>query len=87
MNLFDPESYKSLRDKQFSFVIVDDYSRFAWVLFIHTTNFDFSEFEKLIKLLENKLDTRIVSIGSDRGVEFQKDFITYCEENGISHEF
>ena len=47
----------------------------------------FNELEKLIKLLENKLNTKLVGIRSDRGGEFQKDFVTYCEERGISHEF
>ncbi|KAL8104041.1 hypothetical protein AgCh_028319 [Apium graveolens] len=28
-----------------------------------------------------------IGIRSDRGGEFQKDFISYCEERGISHEF
>ncbi|KAL8104030.1 hypothetical protein AgCh_028308 [Apium graveolens] len=47
----------------------------------------FIEFEKLIKLIDNKLNTKLVGIRSDRGGEFQKDFISYCEERGISHEF
>ena len=87
LDLFGPEAYKSIGGKQYAFVIVDDYSRFTWVLFLRTKDCAFSEFEKLIKLLENKLDTRLVGIRSDHGGEFQKDFITYCEERGISHEF
>ncbi|KAL8115758.1 hypothetical protein AgCh_022311 [Apium graveolens] len=54
---------------------------------IKTKDAAFNEFEKLIKLLENKLNTKLVGIRSDRGGEFQKDFVTYCEERGISHEF
>ena len=87
LDLFGPEAYKSLGGKQYGFVIVDDYSRFTWVLFLKTKDCAFAEFEKLIKLLENNLKTRLVGIRSDRGGEFQKDFITYCEERGISHEF
>ena len=87
LDLFGPEAYKSIGGKQYGFVIVDDYSRFTWVLFLRTKDAAFNEFEKLIKLLENKLNTKLVGIRSDRGGEFQKDFVTYCEERGISHEF
>ncbi|KAL8104037.1 hypothetical protein AgCh_028315 [Apium graveolens] len=38
------------------------------------------------ELLDNKLNTKLVGIRSDRGGEFQKDFISYCDERGISHE-
>ncbi|KAL8107872.1 hypothetical protein AgCh_024325 [Apium graveolens] len=87
LDLFGPEAYKSIGGKQYGFVIIDDYSRFTWVLFLRTKDTAFNEFEKLIKLLENKLNTKLVGIRSDRGGEFQKDFVTYCEERGISHEF
>ena len=87
LDLFGPESYKSIRGKQYGFVIVDDYTRFTWVLFLRTKDSAFEEFEKLIKVLENKLNTKLVSIRSDRGGEFKKDFVTYCEERGITHEF
>ena len=87
LDLFGPEAYKSIGGKQYGFVIVDDYSRFTWVLFLATKDCAFNEFEKLITLLENKLGTRLVGIRSDHGGEFQKDFVTYCEERGITHEF
>ena len=87
LDLFGPKSYKSIGGKQYGFVIVGDYSRFTWVLFLSTKDCAFSEFEKLITLLENKLGTRLVGIRSDHGGEFQKDFVTYYEERGITHEF
>ena len=65
LDLFGPESYKSIGGKQYGFVIVNDYSRFTWVLFLRTKDSAFIEFEKLIKLLENKLNTKLVGIRSD----------------------
>lgn len=44
-------------------------SRFTWVLF-GTKYYVFSEFEKRIKLLENKLGIKLVGIRSDRGCKF-----------------
>ena len=81
------QSYKTIGVKQYGFVIVDDYTRFTWVLFFRTKDSAFEEFEKLIKVLENKLDTRLAGIRSDRGGEFKKEFVTYCEARGITHEF
>ncbi|KAL8097244.1 hypothetical protein AgCh_030390 [Apium graveolens] len=60
LDLFGPEAYKSIGGKQYGFVIVDDYSRVTWVLFLRTKDAAFIEFEKLIKLLENKLNTKLV---------------------------
>jgi hypothetical protein len=34
MNLFEPVAYLSIGGSKFGLVIVDDYSRFIWVLFL-----------------------------------------------------
>ncbi|KAL8087693.1 hypothetical protein AgCh_037733 [Apium graveolens] len=61
LDLFGPEAYKSIGGKQYCFVIIDDYSRYSWVLFLRTKDCAFEEFEKLIKLLENKLKTKLIA--------------------------
>ena len=38
IDLFGPTKTLSLGGKQYGFVIVDDYSRFTWVLFLHSKN-------------------------------------------------
>ncbi|XP_063942869.1 uncharacterized protein LOC108194565 [Daucus carota subsp. sativus] len=76
LDLFGPEAYKSIGGKQYCLVVVDDYSRYSWTLFLRTKDCAFEEFEILIKLLENKLKTKLIGIRSDHGGEFQKDFIT-----------
>ena len=35
MDLFGPTTYKSLRGNLYCLVIVDDYSRYTWVFFLH----------------------------------------------------
>ncbi|KAK2985411.1 hypothetical protein RJ640_007353 [Escallonia rubra] len=47
-------------------------------------------FEKnfsLVKQLQNEKELKLVKIRSDHGGEFEKDFIPFCIQNGISHEF
>ena len=35
MDLFGPTTYKSLGENLYCLVIVDDYSRYTWVFFLH----------------------------------------------------
>ncbi|KAL8116542.1 hypothetical protein AgCh_022894 [Apium graveolens] len=87
LDLFGPERYVSLGGKNYAFVIVDDYSRFTWVLFLRTKDEAFVEFKDLITNLETKYSFKLKTIRSDHGGEFEKDFITFCKSRGITHEF
>ncbi|KAL8127686.1 hypothetical protein AgCh_014555 [Apium graveolens] len=86
-DLFGPERYVSLGGKNYAFVIVDDYSRFTWVLFLRTKDEAFVEFKGLITNLETKYSYKLKNIRSDHGGEFEKDFITFRKSRGITHEF
>ena len=48
-DLFGPMRTLSLRGKQYVLVIVDDYSRFTWVIFLAFKNETFRSFEILSK--------------------------------------
>jgi len=65
-------------------VIVDDFSRFTWKLFLAAKNDTFHAFKKLAKVLENEKSSKIISLRSDHGGEFQNEkFEHFCEK----HEF
>ena len=49
MDLFGPSRTISLGGKSYAFVIVDDFSRYTWVLFLAHKNDVFYEFSKLCK--------------------------------------
>ncbi|KAL8103113.1 hypothetical protein AgCh_027590 [Apium graveolens] len=87
LDLFGPERYVSLGGKNYAFVIVDDYSRFTWVLFLHTKDEAFVEFKDLITNLETRYSFKLKTIRSDHKGEFEKDSITFCKSRGITHEF
>ena len=46
MNLFSPSRTPSLGGKSYAYVIVDDFSRFTWILFLSQKNEVFYEFSK-----------------------------------------
>jgi len=52
--LFGPSRTMSLGGNYYGLVIVDDYSRFTWTLFLKTKNEAFDAFHKLVKVIQNK---------------------------------
>jgi len=88
MDLFGPSRTKSLGGNYYGFVIVDDFSRFSWTFFLVSKSDTFSAFEKFAKVSQNKLNTKIISIRSDHGGEFENHlFEKFCDDNGIDHNF
>ena len=71
MDLFGPSRTKSLGGNSYGLVIVDDYSRFTWTLFLANKNEAFKAFKNYVKLVQNEQSAKIVSIRSDHGREFQ----------------
>ena len=88
MDLFGPSRTMSLGGNLYALVIVDDFSRYTWTLFLAAKNDTFHAFKRLAKMLENEKSSKIVSIRSDHGREFQNEkFEHFCEKHGINHNF
>jgi transposase InsO family protein len=72
--------------KKYCLVIVDDYSRFTWVFFVH----DKSELQGKIKTFvtraQNEFDLPVKRIRSDNGSEFNNIQIEEYSD-GTKHEF
>lgn len=62
MDLFGPSREKSLGGNYYGFVLVDDYSRFTWTIFLHRKDEIFSAFTRFTKLSQNKMDSKIITI-------------------------
>jgi len=78
----------SLSGNYYALVIVDDFSRFTWTLFLESKSDAFSAFKKLVRRLQNTKNNNIGSIRSDHGGEFQNEkFSKFCEKMGILHNF
>jgi transposase InsO family protein len=87
MDLFGPTTYASVGGNLYCLVIVDDFSRYTWVFFLHDKSEVASIFKKFAKKAQNEFDCKIKKIRSDNGKEFDSTNIhEYCGEIGIKHE-
>nr|GEW88982.1 hypothetical protein [Tanacetum cinerariifolium] len=88
MDLFGPTFVKSLNQKSYCLVIIDDYSRFTWVFFLATKDETSLTLKNFITGLENQLSLKVKVIRSDNETEFKNsDLNQFCGIKGIKREF
>ena len=71
MDLFGPITYISIGGNKYGLVIVDDFSRFTWVFFVHDKSEVQGIVKKLIRRAQNEFELKIKNIRSDNGSEFE----------------
>ena len=71
MDLFGPTQYTSIGRNKYGFMIVDDYTRYTWVVFLVDKSDVFATFKSFDKRMHNKFETNIKIVRSDNGSEFK----------------
>nr|ABA98187.1 retrotransposon protein, putative, Ty1-copia subclass [Oryza sativa Japonica Group] len=88
MDTVGPARVQSVGGKWHVLVIVDDFSRYSWVLFMATKDEAFQHFRGLYLRLDLELLGSLKRIRSDNGGEFKNAcFEQFCNEKGLEHEF
>ena len=88
MDLFGPTTYSSIGGYKYGFVIVDDYTRYTWVVFLVDKSDVFATFKSFVKRIHNEFETTIKRVRSDNGIEFKNTRIDkLCDELGIKCQF
>jgi hypothetical protein len=89
MDLVGPARVCSAGGKWYVLVVVDDYSRYAWVFFLANKGETFGFVRDLILRLKNERHGDVVrAICSDNGSEFKNScFETFCHDLGLEHRF
>jgi hypothetical protein len=88
MDLFGLVAYVSIGGNKYGFIIVDDYSHFTWVFFLHDKGAVPDTFKKFAKRAQNDIETKIKRIRSDNGTELKNiNMEEFLNEEGIGHEF
>ncbi|XP_075074463.1 uncharacterized protein LOC107819632 [Nicotiana tabacum] len=86
--IFGPTRTASIGGRKYAFIIVDDFSRFTWVVFLSHKDKGLRNFEVFCKKVRREKGYYIFSIRSDHGGEFESiAFENFCNDQGISHNF
>ena len=88
LDLMGPTRTKFLGGKRYIMVMVDDFTRYIWVILLRS-KFDAPEhIEALCTRLQNEKSLKIDRIQSDHGKEFENSYMeSFCTRTGISQEF
>jgi hypothetical protein len=88
MDLVGPTRVCSVGGKWYVLVIVDDYSRYAWVFFLADKGETFGFVRDLMLRLKNERHGDVVrAIRSGNGSEFKNShFETFCRDLGLKHQ-
>ncbi|GJR83253.1 retrovirus-related pol polyprotein from transposon TNT 1-94 [Tanacetum coccineum] len=87
MDLCGPMRVASINEKRYILVIVDDYSRFTWVIFLKTKDEAPAAIIKCIKNIQVRLNATVWNVRTDNGTEFVNQTLREFYENvGISHQ-
>ncbi|CAM8925746.1 unnamed protein product [Rhodiola kirilowii] len=88
MDLCGPMRVQSRQGNRYVYVLVDDFSRYTWVIFIRSKDEVLDCFKTWVKLAERKFSLKVKSIRSDHGTKFENGMFTaFCTDQGIDHNF
>nr|AAM08642.1 Putative copia-type pol polyprotein [Oryza sativa Japonica Group] len=87
MDLFGPIAYLSIGGNKYGLVIVDDFSRFTWVFFLHDKSETQAIFKKFARRAQNEFDLKIKNIRSDNGKEFKNTKCYILNKKARSSKF
>nr|GEW77138.1 opie2 pol protein [Tanacetum cinerariifolium] len=88
MDLCGPMRVKSINGKRYVLVVVDDYSWYTWVFFLHS-KYEASEvIISFIKKTQVNLQLQVQHVRTDNGIEFKnKTLGKFFDEVGTSQQF
>jgi len=87
MYLFGPTRTSSIGGMKYVFFIVDDFSRFTWVIFLYYKNEAFFNFEVFCRKVQREAEYFISTVHSGHGGKFEnKAFEEFCDNNGFTQK-
>ncbi|GJV35081.1 retrovirus-related pol polyprotein from transposon TNT 1-94 [Tanacetum coccineum] len=87
MDLCGPMRVASINGKKYILVIVDDYSRYTWTLFLRSKDETPEVLKDFLTMIQRNLQAPVISVRTDRGTEFlNKTLHAFFKEEGIEHQ-
>ncbi|GJS38012.1 putative ribonuclease H-like domain-containing protein [Tanacetum coccineum] len=88
MDLCGPMRVASINGKKYILVIVDDYSRYTWVYFLHSKDKTLEIIKKFIAQAQLNYKAKVCKIRTDNGTEFQNaNLKAHYKKLGIMQQF
>ncbi|GJW48942.1 retrovirus-related pol polyprotein from transposon TNT 1-94 [Tanacetum coccineum] len=82
-----PMRVASINGKKYILVIVDDYSRYTWTLFLRSKDETPEVLKDFLTMIQRNLQAQVITVRTDRGTEFlNKTLHAYFKEEGIEHQ-
>nr|GEW82619.1 hypothetical protein [Tanacetum cinerariifolium] len=87
IDLCGPIRVASINGKKYILVIVDDYSRYTWTLFLHSKDETPEVLKDFLTMIQRNLQALVITVRTDRGTEFlNKTLNAFFKEDGIKHQ-
>nr|GEZ46894.1 hypothetical protein [Tanacetum cinerariifolium] len=77
----------SINGKKYILVIVDDYSRYTWTLFLRSKDETPEVLKDFLTMIQRNLQAPVITVRTDTGTEFlNKTLNAFFKEEGIEHK-
>ncbi|GJW92826.1 retrovirus-related pol polyprotein from transposon TNT 1-94 [Tanacetum coccineum] len=87
MDLCGPMRVASINGKKYILVIIDDYSRYTWTLFLRSKDETPEALKDFLTMIQRNLQAPVISVRTDRGTEFlNKTLNAFFKLEGIEHQ-
>ncbi|GKA50860.1 retrovirus-related pol polyprotein from transposon TNT 1-94 [Tanacetum coccineum] len=87
MDLCGHMHVESINGKKYILVIVDEYSKYTWTLFLRSKDETPEVLKDFLKMIQCNLLAQVIILRTDRGTEFSnKTLHAYFKEKGIEHQ-
>nr|GEZ79187.1 hypothetical protein [Tanacetum cinerariifolium] len=87
MDLYGPMRVASINEKKYILVIVDDYSRYTWTLFLRSKDETPKVLKDFLMMIQRNLQALVITVHTDKGTEFlNKTLNAFFKEEGIEHQ-
>ncbi|KAL8147581.1 hypothetical protein AgCh_005049 [Apium graveolens] len=88
VDLFGPVNVMSIAKKKYAMVIVDEFTRYTWVYFLHKKNETASALTDHVRQLDKLVKDSVKIIRTDNDTEFKNSIMEeFCKEHRIKQEF
>nr|GEV08684.1 RNA-directed DNA polymerase homolog [Tanacetum cinerariifolium] len=87
MDLCAPMRVASINGKKYILVIIDDYSRYTWTLFLSSKDETPKFLKESLTMIQRNLQALVITVRTNRGREFlNKTLRAFFKEEGIEHQ-